>query len=121
MKDKALELFDQFAGKLDSLLAEKDYLDANDPEFREGLEVLKEDFEKAVKDYETPFADLLDQVDAHDDHDCDSILDRLDKEDISDYLESDGYFFVKIEGLHDRDKLQDFINQNIYPYNINLL
>lgn len=121
IKDKAQELFDQFAAKLDKLLAEKDYLESSDPDFREGLEVLKEDFEKALKEIEPKFSDLLDAVDAHDDLKADAVLDRLADSDIVSYLEDNSYVLTKVEGMADRAKLEEFITQNIYPYDINLL
>lgn len=121
IKDKAQELFDVFSAKLDSLLAEKDYLETSDPDFREGLEVLKEDFEKALKEIEYTMDDLLDDYHNHPEYDSLKDLACFDDEVLKDKVEENGYFCVKIEGMADRDKLQDFINQNIYPYNINLL
>lgn len=49
------------------------------------------------------------------------IMDNLDEYKIREWEDANGYISLKVDGMEDRQKLGDFIKQNIYPYNINEL
>ena len=51
--------------------------------------------------------------------DADEVLPLLDDGDICDYMEEKDCLVIEIKGMVDRQKIKDFVNENIYPYSMN--
>jgi hypothetical protein len=51
----------------------------------------------------------------------DEVLEAIDGNAIADFVRANGEIIIRVEAMADRQKLEDFLRQEIYPYNINNL
>ena len=114
--EKVKAAFAEYQDKVEAIL--KDYL-CDDPGMFTELAA-------ADKNFLTDVADLdegntaKDRLESLRDEMTDiEILDELDEDKIREWEDDNGYIALKVEGMDDRQKLEDFIKQNIHPYNIN--
>lgn len=118
---KILELFKEYQDTTGAIF--DDYL-LDDAAITE-LAAADENFEKAIEDLEieSDFKSIVEQLREMDSSDIDTskILEVLDEDEVRDWVNGDGYLTIKVEGMEDTNKLEEFIRENIYPYNINSL
>lgn len=91
-------------------------LKAADENFLGNLEELIDDNEETTVDEVVYFLDNNNDLESDD---IEKILTALPMEEIVDFTETNGYVAIKVDGMTDRDKLNEFVRNNIYPYNCN--
>lgn len=113
---KVKAAFAEYQDKIEAIL--KDYL-CDDPGMFTELAA-------ADKNFLTDVADLdegdtaKDRLESLRDEMTDvEILKTLDEDTVAEWQNDQGFISIKVDGQDDRDKLEDFIKKNIYPYNIN--
>lgn len=117
--EKLITLFEQYLETVGAIL--DDYVVGNDGMFTELAEADKS-FKGEIEDFE--FEPSLEKAitvikDNADDMDTGDLLDVLDDSIIIDHVTSLGYSCIKTENIVDQQKLEDFVQQNIYPYSLN--
>jgi len=117
--EKVKATFAEYQDKVEAIL--KDYLCDDLGMFTE-LAAADEGFLQDVADLDEKqsFEDMIDEVLDHPKKGVDDLLKHLDSDDVRKYCEIDlNCIILEVQGADDRDKLEAFIKQNIYPYNIN--
>lgn len=114
--EKVEDAFAEYQDKVEAIL--KDYL-CDDPGMFTELAAADEGFLTDVADLDEGDT-AKDRLESLRDEMTDvEIMDELDEDKIREWEDDNGYIALKVESLDDRDKLEDFIKKNIYPYNIN--
>lgn len=114
--EKVKAAFAEYQDEVEAIL--KDYL-CDDPGMFTELAAADEGFLNDVDDLDEGqtakdrLESLLDEMTEEE------ILKALDEDKIREWGDDNSYIALKVEGAADRDKLEAFIKQNIYPYNIN--
>ena len=125
--EKVNRLFDLHLKELKSLLKEKGVDLCFD--LTEDLHDLENAFYDALGDIDTeiPLEEAM-KVIAYNKSELDAgeILPLLDADEIRDYAdeirdyaEGNDCLVIKVDGMVDRQKIKDFVNENIYPYSMN--
>jgi hypothetical protein len=115
-QDTTSAIIEDYLAGNDGMLTE---LAAADVNFREQLETLAESSYFSGLSAQDLLEETFNRVDDND-ISVDDLLTRMEEGDLIDQLEAEGYVCVKIDNLRDRMKLEDFVNSNIYPYNLSL-
>lgn len=116
--EKLQDAFKKYADNVGEIL--DDYVVGNDGLFTE-LASAEEDFKDRIDEL-VPEAVTVESIKEQLDEEeieVNDLLALIDTGDIADYLEAEGYVIIKVEGMMDREKLRQFISQNIYPYCVN--
>lgn len=117
--EKVKAAFAEYQDKVEAIL--KDYL-CDDPGMFTELAAADEGFLNDVADLDEKqsFEDMIDEVLDFPKKSVTDLLKHLDSYDVRKYCEEDlNCIILEVRGAADRDKLEAFIKQNIYPYNIN--
>lgn len=83
---------------------------------------LEEAFTDALANIDTDISleEAMTAIEYHKDDLCaNEILPLLDDGDICDYMEEKDCLVIEVKGMTDKQKLKDFVNENIYPYCLN--
>jgi hypothetical protein len=70
----------------------------------------------------TPFDEAMEALEACDDDDLkvdeilDFVHDKIDGDAMLDYMNAKGYAFVKLDSLKDKEKLEEFVKAEIWPF-----
>lgn len=116
-QEKLIELFDKYLETVGAILG--DYVVGNDGMFTE-LAAADKSFKGEIEDFEfEPSLEKAIAVIKENDVDADELLDLVDESEIIGHVESLGYTCIKTENIVDQQKLEDFVQQNIYPYSLN--
>lgn len=114
--EKVKDAFAEYQDRVEAIL--KDYL-CDDPGMFTELAAADKNFLTDVADLDEGqtakdrLESLLDEMTEEE------ILKALDEDKIREWEDDQGFISIKVDGQDDRDKLEAFIKQNIYPYNIN--
>ena len=115
--DRLVREFEAYLDRVGAVI--EDHL-IGDKAMLDELAALDKEFKEDLSEFaftELPLDKAIEKV--KEDAYFSDIVDAFDESDMLDHLEDKGYICIKVDGTMDQQRLKDFVNQNIYPYNVN--